>query len=319
MWKRHVTERLATAMEKHHFEPETDGFHGVYYPRPGGADRALVAMIGDDCEDRLAVCAVRYLHELGVNVMCMSPATRDYGHHGYPLERFGAALDELRRRGNVKFGVAGASTTGMLALLAASYYPDFTLTVAFTPCDFVMEGFYQGKRDGCREWPGKGESTVTWRGEQLPYLPYAYRHPEYWRAVKRESKETGNFISSRGLFEESMRRHPLREAELIKVERAHGRVILVGAEDDALWDTCGSIRRMQARLAERPHECSCEAWLYEHGSHFVFPQTLAAKMIPLVSGLAIRLCFRAARDHGAACKATRVDVDNRLRRAVAEW
>ena len=57
---------------------------------------------------------------------------------------------------NKKIAIAGASTTGMYALIAASYYPEITLTIAMTPADFVMEGFYQGKRDGQTEWPGEG-------------------------------------------------------------------------------------------------------------------------------------------------------------------
>ena len=39
-----------------------------------------------------------------------------------------------------KIGIVGASTTGMLALLAASYYPQISLTIAISPPDFVMVG-----------------------------------------------------------------------------------------------------------------------------------------------------------------------------------
>ena len=53
----------------------------------------------------------------------------------------------------------------MYALIAASYYPEITLTIAMTPADFVMEGFYQGKRDGQTEWPGEGESSASWQGK----------------------------------------------------------------------------------------------------------------------------------------------------------
>ena len=44
-----------------------------------------------------------------------------------------------------KIGIAGASTTGMFALIAASYYPQITLTIAMTPCDFVMVVYENGK------------------------------------------------------------------------------------------------------------------------------------------------------------------------------
>jgi hypothetical protein len=38
----------------------------------------------------------------------------------------------------------------MLALVAASYFSDITLTVAMTPSDFVWQGFMQGNKDGCK-------------------------------------------------------------------------------------------------------------------------------------------------------------------------
>jgi dienelactone hydrolase len=75
----------------------------------------------------------------------MAPSKKDYGHHSYPLERFEKAIAFLKEEGYRKIGIVGASTTGMLALIAASYYPDITMTLAFSPSDFVMEGFY---RDG---------------------------------------------------------------------------------------------------------------------------------------------------------------------------
>ena len=52
----------------------------------------------------------------------------------------------------------------------------------------LMEGFYRDGKDGMTERPGDNESTVTWQGRPLPYLPYAYRHPEYWKKIQEESK-----------------------------------------------------------------------------------------------------------------------------------
>lgn len=57
----------------------------------------------------------------------------------------------------------------MLALVAASYFSDITLTVAMTPSDFVWQGFMQGNKDGCKEWPIEGESTLSWHGKPLDY------------------------------------------------------------------------------------------------------------------------------------------------------
>ena len=133
-------------MQKKHFEVETDGFYGAYWKCKTDSDCAMIAMIGDDSEDYLARTSVKWLHKLGVNVMTMSPAKKDYGHHNYPLERIEKAISWLKTHGNQKIGIVGASTTGTLALTAASYFEDLTLTIGLTPSDFIWQGFMQGKK-----------------------------------------------------------------------------------------------------------------------------------------------------------------------------
>lgn len=306
-------------MKKQSFTVEKDGFNGAWYPNPAGSKRGVILMLGDSAEDRMAVCGAKWLIENGCHVMAMSPDKKDYGHHNYPLERFGKAIALMKAQGCEQLGVIGASTTGMLALVAASYYPELTLTIAFSPSDFVMEGFYQDGKDGMRERPGDGESSVSWQGKPLAYLPYAYRHPEYWLKIQEESKAGGDFIASRRLFDESERRHPLQEEEKIKVERIHGRIICIGAEDDVLWDTCKYIRRMEARLAGLPHDSRFESWLYEYGTHFAFPESMLKRMLPVGSSLLVRIMFRSAKEHPKACRETRIDIDNRLRRVFRDW
>lgn len=305
-------------MNKVYFHPETDGFYGVYYPKEEATGKAMIVMLGDSSDDRMAISGVKWVQQLGCNVLAMSPDKQDYGHHNYPLERFEKAIAYLKMQGNEKIGIAGASTTGMLALVAASYFPDITLAIAMCPSDFIMEGFYQDGRDGAHERPGDNESSGSWRGEPLPYLPYAYRHPEYWQKIKEESKASGNMIASRKMFDESERLHPVQESEKIKVENIRGKIVFVGAEDDALWDTAKYIRRMVKRLETRPHECTYEALIYEHGTHFVFPQSLLKIMLPVFSGAMVCL-FREGRRHAKECRQTRIDIDKRITASIKAW
>jgi len=307
-------------MNRQIFSAEKDGFCGAWYPNPKQeTNRAMILMLGDSSTDRMAVCGAKWLHRQGLHALAMSADRKDYGHHNYPLERFGKAIAFLRSRGCDKIGIVGASTTGMLALVAASYYPDITLTVAVSPSDFIMEGFYRDGRDGATERPGDNESSVSWEGKPLPYLPYAYRHPEYWQKIKEESKAGGDMVASRKMFDESERRHPLQEEERIKVERIHGKVVCIGAEDDVLWDTCKYIRRMQKRLELLPHDCAFEAWLYEHGTHFAFPESMLKMMLPVGSSLLVKVMFKAGRENPSACKQTRQDIDRKLTQLIREW
>ena len=423
-------------MKHQHFDVGTAGFYGAYWACAGGSDCAVIAMIGDDPEDRLARSAVKWLCGRGVNVLTMSPAKKDYGHHNYPLERVemaiswlkangnhkigiaGAsttgtlaltaaamfpeitltiamtpsdfvwqgfmqgkkdgckewpvegeslfsyagkplpympfcyqhpdywhcvtaeskrtsdmvnsrklfddseaemAISWLKANGNHKIGIAGASTTGTLALTAAAMFPDLTLTIAMTPSDFVWQGFMQGKRDGCKEWPVEGESLFSYRGKPLPYMPFCYQHPDYWHCVAAESKRTGDMVNSRKLFDDSEAAHPIEPEEYIPVENIRGKLLLIGAEDDALWDTAKYIRRMEKRLAEKPHECEIETMVYAHGTHFVFPEGMLKTMLPVGSGLFVQLAFQAAKKYPKECRQTRIDIEKRMCRTLAEW
>lgn len=305
-------------MKPEYFSVEKDGFYGAYFANKKESDAAIIMMFGDNIDDLMAVRGAKWLMDNGFNVMNMAPAKNDYSHHSYPLERFGSAIEALRARGNTRFGVIGASTTAMLALIAASYYPDITLTVAVSPGDFVMEGFYRDGKDGCTERPGDGESSVSFGGKDLPYLPFAYRHPEYWHKLSEEAKRTGNASASRAMFDESERRHPVREEEKIKVERIKGTVVAVGAEDDALWDTCKYIRRMTERLERRPHECEWIPLTYEHGTHFAYPESLMKKLLPFTN-LFPRLIFAAGKKYPKECRATRLALDGEVLSVFRKW
>ena len=298
------------------FEVDADGFHGAYWPCRGGSACAVIAMLGDDAADYMARSAVKWLMKLGVNVMTMSPGKKDYGHHNYPLERIETAIAWLKAHGNQKIGIAGASTTGTLALTAAAMFPEISLTIAMTPSDFVWQGFMQGKKDGCKEWPIAGESLFSYHGKPLPYMPFCYQHPQYWQVIAEETRQSGDMLASRKLFDDSEAAHPITEDAYIKVENIRGRLLLIGAADDSLWDTAKYIRRMERRLAEKPHDCTVETAVYAHGTHFVFPEGMLKTILPIGSGLFMKLAFRAAKQFPEACRQTRMDIDRRITAAI---
>lgn len=302
-------------MKKIHLEVHTDGFYGDYWKCKTDSDCAMIAMIGDDSQDYLARTSVKWLQKLGLNVMTMSPAKKDYGHHNYPLERIENAIRWLKVHGNKKVGIVGASTTGTLALTAASYFEDITLTIGLTPSDFIWQGFMQGKKDGCKEWPIEEESLLSYRGKPLPYMPFCYKHPQYWHVIEQETKRTGDMINSRKLFDDSEAVHPILEEEKIKIEKIHGKLLLIGAEDDVLWNTAKYIRRME----EREHICKLEAVVYKYGTHFVFPESMLKMMLPIGSASFVKFAFQSARKHPKECLETRIDIDNRIRSTAKAW
>ena len=306
-------------MKREYFSTGNDGFFGAYYKNPAPCSKGVILMLGDNIDDLMVKMGVKWLHKNGCNVMTYATETKDYAWHDQPIESFEKAVAVLKREGNSKFGIIGASTTAMAALTAASYIPDITLTVAFSPSDFVMEGFYRDGLDGARERPGSGESTLSYKGESLPYLPYAYRHPEYWQKLNEEAKRRGDMAAARDMFDLSEKLCPVTEDMKIKVENIRGMVVFVGARDDSLWDTCRYIDRMCERLENTPHECRYEKLTYEYGSHFVFPQSMLECVLPVGSSLLLRFAFKTLKEHPSECRQTRIDIDGKLRKAVREW
>ena len=76
-------------------------------------------------------------------------------------------------------------------------------------------------------------------------MPFCYQHPDYWHCIAAESKRAGDMVNSRKLFDDSETAHPIEPKEYIPVENIRGKLLLIGAEDDALWDTAKYIRRME--------------------------------------------------------------------------
>ena len=306
-------------MKHIHFDVKTGGFYGAYWKNKKETNCAIIAMLGDDPEDYMAKSCVKWLMKKGVNVLTMSPAKKNYSHHNYPLERVGKAINWLKNNGNGKIGIVGASTTATLALTAASYFHDITLTIAMTPSDFIWQGFEQGKKDGCGEWPVEGESLFTYRGKPLPYMPFCYKHPKYWQVMREEAKRTDNMTASRKVFDDSEAAHPITEDEFIKIENIKGKLLMIGAEDDCLWNAAKYIKRAERRLAEKPHDCDAELVVYKHGTHFVFPESLLKKIFPIGAGLLLKMMFKAAKEFPKECKETRIDIDKRASEAIKGW
>ena len=284
-------------MKRTYYNIKTDGFFGAYFENPKPARHAVILMLGDKLDDMMVKMGVKWLHDQACNVLTMTSETEDYAFHDFQIEYFEKAIAFLKQRGNEKIGICGASTTAMISLAAASLIPDITLTIAISPSDFTMQGFYRDGKDGARERPADGESTLTYRGKRLPYLPYAYRHPEYWQQIEAETKRRGDMIASRDLFDRSEELCPVTEDMKIRVEQIKGMVALIGAEDDVLWDTCRYIRRMVARLQEKPHTCKTAMLTYQYGSHFMFPQSMLTKILPVGSSWLLRFAFQSLKKH----------------------
>lgn len=288
------------------------------YVRSEVSGSAMILLLGSGGNNVLTRGVAKWLVRQGVNALCIGPEDGS-GYHSFPLEHVEEAIRFLKERDNRRIGILGASITTIPALVAAARFPEISLTIAVTPCDFILQGFSKEKRDGCSEWPVEGESMLTWRGESLPYVPYAYQHPRYWQVVKEETKGSGNLLSSQRLFRDTEAAAELTEAVMIPVERICGRLMLIGCEDDCLWPTAHYIRRMDQRLKARGHSSRYETLIYARGTHFAFPESMLRQLLPVFPDFLISRAFRAAREYPGECRMTREDIDCRVKRTIQEW
>ena len=59
--------------------------------------------------------------------------------------------------------------------------------------------------------------------------------------------------------------------------------------------------------------------VYAHGTHFVFPEGILKIMLPVGSGLFVKLAFQAAKKYPKECRQPRIDIEKRMCRVLAEW
>lgn len=150
-------------------------------------------------------------------------------------------------------------------------------------------------------------------------MPFVYAHPEYYHKIEEETKGSGDITRSTHLFIDSEKAREHTEEEMIKVENIKGKLIMVGADDDSFWEAGKYVRRMDKRLKERPHECDYEALTYEHGTHFVLPETMLRKALPVGLKFVMKFIFKAAKDYPKECEKTRKDIDRRLSAVLKQW
>lgn len=113
--------------------------------------------------------------------------------------------------------------------------------------------------------------------------------------------------------------HPITEDEFIKIENIKGKLLMIGAEDDCLWNAAKYVKRAEKRLSEKPHDCDAEFVTYKHGSHFVFPESLFKTIFPIGANILLKVMFKAVKEFSKECKETRIDIDKRLSKAIKEW
>lgn len=297
-----------------------DGFCGLFSPIKDNNGAAVIVLEDGHPNSYIVKKAIKWLNKSGVSAMGIGPEKYMKGVHNWPLENIENAVHFLKSQGYDRFGVIGSSFGSNMALSAAARIPEITLTIALTPNDWVYWGIFNDKLDGTSERPADGESAFTWRGKPLPYIPSPYKHPDYWNIFIKEGKERGDAFASLNLHDLAEEKHPVTEAERIPVENINGYLLLAGAKDDVMWNTCRGISRMKKKIEESNSNCKLEVLIYEHCSHFIFPETMMQLVLPrFMVDIILPRFYSETKGYTKECRKSRIDLDNHIQSLFKEW
>ncbi len=171
-----------------------------------------------------------------------------------PLEYFERAIAWLCRQPEIdpgRIAVYGISRGAELALLLASKIPLLRVVIGIVPGHVSWQGTGRApdeskspgaKKDGSR-------SSWTYRGEPVPYVPYAMSWFRIWTAVRVITlRKPVRFLD---LHVDSLRQRHFVELAGIHVEDIRAPILLVSSSDDAVWPSEAmaeaTVRRLQAR------------------------------------------------------------------------
>ena len=151
-------------------------------------------------------------------------------------------------------------------------------------------------------------------------MPSPYKHPDYWNMFKKEGRERGDLVASLNLHNLAEEKHPVTEAERIPVERINGHLILAGAKDDVMWDTCRGIARMKKKIEESENNCNLEILIYDHCSHLIFPESMEKLLLPgLLVDLILPRFYSETKGFVKECRRSRIDLDEHIQSKFREW
>ena len=298
------------------------GFRWKYWPCKTKSDKTIIVVLGGATDaGLLSKAAIKCMHDFGGNAVTFVPVNEQDvydGWHDFPLEHIETIADYHLAHGNRVVGIAGASTTSLVSLAAASHIPQLSLVLSFATEDYNTEGFYMDNqvKNGIGMRPANGHSMLTWRGQPLPFSPTGLT--DQGMADLMPMKKDGNMIDALGIcrFYESL---PGFEEALHPMENSHALICAFGADTDRGCNSGDMVRRMEKRLKDHDYSYGMEMHVYPVCSHYQFPETMIRKLLPVGSQFVMGKLWAIEKTNPKECVAARRDIDRIVRRVVAAW
>jgi dienelactone hydrolase len=159
------------------------------------------------------------------------------------IERSASYLALLPQVDEKRIGLYGRSKGAELALTAATYFQNIKCVVANSPSNIVLEGM-------CG-WKPSHSSSWTYQGKELPFKKF---HIVQYLLTKIAKRPPSN--------------NP-KNAE-IRIEKYNGALLCLGAQEDEIWDSAGSIEKISARIKLRKQsDKTFTAKIYKNCGHML--------------------------------------------------
>ena len=249
------------------------GLVGTLFLPPGSAPRPAVLALGGAggglSEGAAETLASEGFAALALAYFGLEGLPRELV--GIPLEYFEGAIAWLKRHPMVDAGrvaVVGNSKGGELALLLGATYPgDVRAVVGYAPSAVVWQGIAFDRE----VYHGGPRSPWALRGEAVPFVPMARPGaPEMIRMA--ESYLEDRPISTRDLYERSLRDEMAVAAASVPVEKIEGPVMLISGTDDGLWPSTRLSEMAIERLEAHDRPFPREHLRYEGAGHMIAPR-----------------------------------------------
>ena len=211
-----------------------------------------------------------------------------------PLEYFERAIAWLSRQPEIdpgRIGVYGISRGGELALLLASMNPMVRAVVGIVPGNVVWQGTGRPpSAPGTVAAKNGARSSWTYRGEPLPFVPYAMSWFRIWTAVRVITfRKPVRFLD---LHHDSLRHKKAALNAGIPVEQIRAPILLVSAGDDAVWPSEAMSEAVMRRLEARGFDYAAKHVKNAGAGHLLrLPYTPSTTLASKLPNFDLRVAF----------------------------
>jgi dienelactone hydrolase len=230
-------------------------------PATHGKHPAIVVLGGSEGGNSMAFAAAQFAQHgyVAASVAYFKAPGLPQILENVPVETVGKALDEIAKRPDVdasRIAITGDSKGGELSLLAASVYPQIHAVVAVVPSPFAWEGIPNG--------PAAVGSSWTVNGKPVPYVHYG----AVMGQVNMVAFTQHQPLDLRKGYSASMQQNAQQiPAAMFHLENIRGPVLMLGADDDQIWDSDAQSHLGLQYLQDHHHPYKDEYLHYAGAGH----------------------------------------------------